>query len=98
MFVEGGKTENKADVFSLESLIAWLEKQPADGEYCYHDLNGHCLICQYLTSHGVDFHEYGLFMDSEARTEIAAERPWTFGAALTRARAIAPPPSQDASS
>jgi hypothetical protein len=45
------KWETKPDVFSLQGLIAWLEKQPADKEYCYTS-NGHCLIAQYLTHHG----------------------------------------------
>ncbi|MEH2501198.1 hypothetical protein V1290_000009 [Bradyrhizobium sp. AZCC 1578] len=43
--------EVKADPFSLESLIAWLEKQPADKTYDY-GCNGHCLLAQYFTAMG----------------------------------------------
>lgn len=45
------KTETKADPFSLESLIAWLEKQPAGRSYSY-TCNGHCLLAQYFTAAG----------------------------------------------
>lgn len=38
--------EVKPDVFSLDGLIAWLEKQPADIEYCYRD-HGRCLAAQF---------------------------------------------------
>lgn len=40
--------EVKADPFSLESLIAWLETMPADEVYCFID-TGNCLNCQYLS-------------------------------------------------
>jgi hypothetical protein len=41
--------ETKADPFSLENLIAWLEKRPAGQEY---DFNcwGECLLGQWLRS------------------------------------------------
>jgi len=45
------KTAVKADPFTLDSLIAWLEKQPADDTYCYID-NGMCLLAQYFTASG----------------------------------------------
>jgi hypothetical protein len=41
----------KADPFSLESLVAWLEKQPADKPYCYTS-NGGCLLAQYFSALG----------------------------------------------
>lgn len=91
------KPEVKADPFSLESLIAWLEKQPADKMYCYQDL-GHCLLGQYFRSCGflnvqVGGSEVGLngrdFRLSEAFANIAVEYPRTFGAALERARKAA---------
>lgn len=46
-------TETKADPFSLDTLIAWLEKQPADKVYCYCD-TGECLLAQYFTAMGFD--------------------------------------------
>lgn len=52
------KPEVKADPFSLESLIAWLEKMPADETYNY--VNGRaCLLCQYLTNSGLEGVEVG---------------------------------------
>ena len=51
------KPEVKADPFSLESLIAWLEKQPADKPYDYID-STNCLLCQYFRS--VGFNVYTL--------------------------------------
>lgn len=47
------QSEVKADPFSLESLIAWLEKQPAAKVYCYTD-NGDCLLAQYFTAMGFE--------------------------------------------
>src|SRR5438552_3652088 len=41
----------KPDVLSLESLISWLEGQPAKAKYDYTSTN-HCLLCQYLKSKG----------------------------------------------
>lgn len=81
------KTETKPDVFSLEGLIAWLEKQPADEAYNYSDLRGECVICQYLTAHGEPYGlGYGHFLTPLLRIDIAAGRTQTFGAALDRAR------------
>ena len=45
------KPEVKADPFSLDSLIAWLEKQPGDETYCYIE-SGECLLTQYFTASG----------------------------------------------
>lgn len=45
------KTETKSDPFSLESLIAWLEKQPANASYCYLS-NGECLLAHYFSEAG----------------------------------------------
>jgi len=96
--------KTKADPFSLESLIAWLEKQPADGVYCYAD-TGHCLISQHFKAAGFGPRiavGVGSFCTAPLRSErwsrdnnypsafddIAVARPRTFGAALTRARAV----------
>lgn len=47
------KTEIKADPFSLDSLIVWLEKQPSSQIYCYFS-NGECLLSQYFTHAGFE--------------------------------------------
>jgi hypothetical protein len=46
-FDPGTKREVKADPLSLDSLIAWLEKQPSGEPYCFMS-NGHCLLAQYF--------------------------------------------------
>lgn len=45
--------EVKADPFTLENLIVWLEKQPPEKTYAY-NCNGHCLLAQYFTDAGYE--------------------------------------------
>ena len=94
------KTETKADPFKLETLIAWLEKQPA-GTYDYTCCKS-CLLCQYFTDNGVDFlsvgpgylrlHDYSSRDLPQSFDDVAGilsgKEGWTFGAALERARAL----------
>ena len=102
----------KADPFSLESLIAWLEKQPADKTYCYVESNA-CLLSQYFSEkmgeaicivpegyrravEGLTYKSYPAIFNAVARG--TTEWKWTFGAALSRARALMSEqqrPSQD---
>lgn len=42
----------RLDPFSLESLIAWLEKQDGDAEYCWFG-DGQCLFKQYGLAMGL---------------------------------------------
>lgn len=83
------KPEVKAGPYSLESLIAWLEKQPGDTRFKV-TRSESCLIAQYLIAHGID--KYNLLsrevvakFGTWAIKVICAEPP-TFGAALERAR------------
>jgi hypothetical protein len=84
----------KTDPISLESLIAWLEKQPEAQRYDFTNCRGGCLLGKYMASVGMawdmDVYEdlahtmcpnapYGHF-------PIGSELPHTFGAALARAR------------
>lgn len=88
----------KADPFSLESLIAWLEKQPGATEYCYSD-TGHCLLAQYFEAAGFEQALLGSETISWGNADIEVKLPLhfneiaqgsggirTFGAALERAR------------
>lgn len=75
----------KVDPLSIDSLIAWLEKQPPKQKYSFHDARN-CLIAQYLSAAGekscvLYANEVELYFGY-----VAVERPWTFGAALERAR------------
>lgn len=102
-FDPGTKREAKADPLSLDSLIAWLEKQPADQEYDY-GCNGTCMLASYFRSVNPNFcsvgTSYASFFDGENFSEWALPDGWddiafgdggsrTFGAALDRARALA---------
>lgn len=93
------QTETKPDVFSLEGLIAWLELQPAERGYEYTDCDGGCLIGQYAQAIGhpswLEIHKYPLpkphnWLIPAPYTfgNLACDRPRTFGAALSRARAL----------
>lgn len=93
------ETETKPDVFSLEGLIAWLERQPARASYEWR-CGGNCLFARWgmaITNlSGLDAYiaatnglsdALGLPRDLEP-TNIACNHPSTFGAALSRARAL----------
>src|ERR1700676_290479 len=91
------KWEKPADVFSLESLTAWLEKQPEDKTYNYMNCDGECLFGQYITTCGFDWRTEvkGSRCFNNPRLEefkrlvyykITEPRPHAFGAALERPR------------
>lgn len=83
------------DPFQLEPLIGWLEKQPADKEYCFTD-RGTCLLTQYYAASGyiADVGGFTVTIDgnvhhmSDDFGDIPATDPHTFGAALNRAREL----------
>jgi len=80
----------EADRFTLESLIAWLEKQPARRTYIV-ILPKICLLGQFATAMGhpePGRKSVALEMDP-GFSAIAILRPHTFGAALERARLVA---------
>jgi len=96
------EVEVKADPFSLDTLISWLEKQPAKTAYNY-SCNGHCLLAQYFTAMGFvgvamysDVFEHDgapdvklpPHFDDIAVGEPGVSMKLTFGAALWRARKV----------
>ena len=96
-FDQGSFVETKPDVFSLEGLIAWLEKQPADQKYVWFSFSGNCnggrLIHQYLRANDrhptYDYDQFAKCAGGRrADTEVAMRSPHTFGAALERALAL----------
>lgn len=87
---EETKTLTKPGVFSLDGLIAWLERQPADTQYDWNDCDGGCLIGLYGLSMGLGDDWRGLHshFSHEGLLRVACRTPHTFGAALKRARAL----------
>src|SRR5215831_9558336 len=98
------KHDVKLDPMSLDTLIAWLEKQPKDEAYCYNS-NGACLLAQYFEAMafecpwvGIGSVHFGVRDEFwECRGNIALpdgfnsisfQKPHTFGAALKRARKL----------
>lgn len=84
------KWEVKANPCTLDALITWLEKQPADQWYCY-QLRGRCLAAQYNKHIGRRYRvpiasPRGNF--SQQLEYIAVGEPHTFGAALERAHTL----------
>lgn len=83
----------KANPFDLKQFVGWLEAQPADKAY---EWCGHCLIEQYMVHLGFrPYHCYTAENDAGhsiyfclTQGGIAYLEPHTFGAALTRARAM----------
>jgi hypothetical protein len=84
------------DPFSLDALIAWLEKQPADGTYIYADWEV-CLLGQYTLGCGGFFNRDKNYQigehvlkacGSDLAYDVARPNPKTFGGALARAIVI----------
>lgn len=80
------KPEIKSDPYSLEALIGWLENQIPHMSYRFMSINGSCLIGQYATEIGVDWHRCHSEFYERNELWIASNQPYTFGAALERAR------------
>lgn len=86
------KPEVKADPFTLQGMIAWLETMPPEMTYNWGCINGGCLIALYGAFHGLSFHEMcegppddSIYSRLTPNAEAAA-MPRTFGAALERYR------------
>lgn len=88
--------ETKPDVFSLEGFVAWLEKQPKRKRYTYGDSSS-CPNAQFHRATGAQYSAVNAIIDSLLRLstlagqieKIASVRPRTYGAVLSRARALA---------
>jgi hypothetical protein len=87
------KSVDLGNPFSLESLIAWLEKQPAAAVYDWSQPRS-CLLGQWCQFNGLIDAAVGdksLEIGTYDRGrniffKIAMSEPYTFGAALERAR------------
>ncbi len=81
-----------APVFSIHGLIAWLETQPPKTEYDFTQAHN-CLATMYFNQFGIKRKgslSYGpiVFGENKVWTRIIQGRPWTYGAALARAREL----------
>lgn len=92
------KWQTKTDPFTLESFISWLETMPAHEAYDYMNCEGECLFGQYVVANGLSWEsvkEAQIYtLRNTARQfkkflyeKVAGPAPWTFGAALKRAKA-----------
>lgn len=91
--------------YTLDSLIAWLRTKPEGEEYNAMCTDGHCLVGQYSAAHGYGhllYHQQAdMFKKVAGKLPIGpgyqhavylriySGYPRTFGAALSRALAIA---------
>jgi hypothetical protein len=79
---------------SCAGLIAWLETQDPERTYDWLAMKG-CLICFYYDALGInDFSDVNrpMYEETFSRVEqyyaVCETEPWTFGAALARARLL----------
>ena len=92
------EVQPQPDLLSTDSLMAWLEQQPAGEAYAYRDPH-RCLLARYFESHGKvglcigTYHIHNL--NGEWMTPLSPEfylavtpAPHTYGAALSRLRAF----------
>ncbi len=81
--------KTKARPFSFASFIKWLEAQHPEARYYTHPVAG-CLLGQFAKAMGASDPEaksYTLGRTSKFK-DVAFNPPYTFGAALKRARAL----------
>ena len=79
------------NIFSIEGLIAWLERQDPETEYDWDDCDGDCLVARYGLAMGLgdgwkDLHNRA-FSRNGVLASVALFEPWNYGAALARAKA-----------
>lgn len=102
--------EVKTDPFSLDGLIAWLAQQPPDRKYEWYYCEA-CLMHAYFSEglalpnvpghptlflRGGNIFSYSdLFSSVHAYHAVGKPTPWTFGAALSRARMLSHPSLSD---
>ena len=77
------------NIFSVYGLISWLGRQDPATEYDWQDQRD-CLGERYLEARGVGGGHYSALVDAldGVTNGIFITRPWTYGAALARAKSI----------
>lgn len=76
---------------TLVAITQWLETKPPEQEYIWQDPT-ECVVGHYLRDHGSSWGTVA-YSDMPNYHEIAGAKPWTFGAALERAKTLALLPS-----
>ena len=93
MYVDEKKSGETTYTLDLPSLIAWLETQPPETEYDWENCQ-ECLVGKFVTAITgnrlpASVIRYStLFPSCDAYGFVGATGPWTFGAALARAKQI----------
>jgi hypothetical protein len=83
------KRKKLDELMSTEKLTDWLGKQDPGGEYVWSD-PVKCMMGKYLADHDVEW-GVGAYSQLPDYYQIAQEKPWTYGAALERAKTLALP-------
>lgn len=90
------QVETKLDPLSLDAFIAWLEKQPGETEYDWYNYH-YCIVGRFVTSvrKTLPFEERvcrlggpNYWSVGPWRNDVGLPRPWTYAAALDRARKL----------
>ena len=94
---EETKPLTEPDVFSVEAVMQWAAQHPPETRYDWFDVCG-CLLWQYAVAQGMpNLNSCGTgiaFNDGRRerikglRVEMLSAYPWTYGAFLSRARAL----------
>lgn len=82
---QGPVIRDEVEIFSLRGLRDWLRTQEPATTYPFLDCGGDCLFGRYLAARGrawslLDYMQMG----NERRFLVAADKPHTYGAALSR--------------
>lgn len=72
---------------TLAGMVAWLETKDPSETYDWGNCLGQCLIGQYAASIGWTIQAMSYKQYHSLDDGIALRGPWTFGAALARAKA-----------
>jgi hypothetical protein len=91
------RTENKPDAFTLADFVGWLETKSPGERYDFDAWDGSCLMGQYMAERGRAWgpgKKYSTYIEScdqvfgdRWEVPVLLDEPFTFGAALSRARA-----------
>jgi hypothetical protein len=90
-----GKPKVQADVLTLSDFIGWLETKDPRQRYEFDDCAGGCLLGQYMAERGIPWGNGNYIPTCKTvfgaglHVPVLASKPYTFGAALERARKAA---------